>query len=112
MDEDFINVLESNAIKGVDFGRRDKNIVNEIYGYSKGAADSKFKHPQKGIKMDRTSDNAAALVPPLLVMEYYKYVHLNLDVLFVNNGAFLLAKSREIGSIHCKAMYLLSQTNK
>ena len=31
----FINALESNAIDGVDFGRRDVNIANEIYGYSK-----------------------------------------------------------------------------
>ena len=29
-DKDFINALECNSIEGVDFGRRDVNIVNEI----------------------------------------------------------------------------------
>ena len=36
--EDFINALECKSIERVDFGRRDVNIANEIYGYSKGAA--------------------------------------------------------------------------
>ena len=36
--EDFINALECNSIEGVDFGRRDVNIANEIYGFSKGEA--------------------------------------------------------------------------
>ena len=46
-DEDFINALECNSIEGVDFGRRDVKIVNKIYGYSKGAAMGRFKHPPK-----------------------------------------------------------------
>ena len=33
--EDFINALECNSIEGVNFGRREVNIANEIYGYSK-----------------------------------------------------------------------------
>ena len=33
-DEDFINALECNSIEGVDFGRRDVKIANNIYGYS------------------------------------------------------------------------------
>ena len=37
-DENFINSLECNSIEGVDFGRRDLKIANDIYGYSKGAA--------------------------------------------------------------------------
>ena len=44
-DEDFINALKCNSIEGVDFGRRDVKIANEIYGYSKGAAMGRFKHP-------------------------------------------------------------------
>ena len=36
--KNFIQALECNSIKGIDFGRRDVNIANEIYGYSKGAA--------------------------------------------------------------------------
>ena len=47
-DEDFINTLECNSIDRVDFGRRDVKIANKIYGYSKGAAMGRFKHPRKG----------------------------------------------------------------
>ena len=47
-DKDFINALECNSIEGANFGRRDVKIVNEISGYSKGAAMGRFKHPQKG----------------------------------------------------------------
>ena len=46
-DEDFINTLEYNYIDGVDFGRKDVNISNNIYGYSKGAAMERFQHPRK-----------------------------------------------------------------
>ena len=48
---DFINALECNSIDGVEFGRRDVKIANEIYGYSKGTAVGRFKHPRKGVKM-------------------------------------------------------------
>ena len=68
--EGFINTLERNAIEGVDFRRRDVKITNEIYNYSKGAADDKFKHPCKGIKMDRTTKDIAASVPPLDELSY------------------------------------------
>ena len=54
-DEDCIHVLECNSIEGVDFGRRDDNITNNIYGYSRGAAMERFKHPRKGVKMDKTT---------------------------------------------------------
>ena len=108
-DEDFINALEYNAIKGVDFGRRDVKIANEIYGHSKGAAMDKFKHPRKEVKMDRTTEHIATHVPPKIV-EHYKNIHLNIDLLFVNKILFLLAKSRDIGFIHCEA--LLSKHDK
>ena len=67
--------------------------------------DSKFKHPPKGIKIDRTAEDIVVPVPPK-IMEHYKFVHLDLDVLFVNGVAFLLAKSREIGFIHCKQILI------
>ena len=54
--KDFINALECNSIEGVDFGSRDMKIANEIYGYSKGVAMGKVKHPCKGIKMDRITE--------------------------------------------------------
>ena len=89
-DKDFIHALEYNSIEGVEFGRRDVNIANKIYGYSKGAAMGRFKHPRKGIKMDRTTEDIAAPVPPE-IMKHYKDIHLDIDILFVNKTAFLLA---------------------
>ena len=106
---DFINALEYNSIEGVDFGRRDAKIANEIYGYSKGAAMGKFKHPCKGVKMDRNTEDVATPVPSI-IMEHYKDIHLDIDLLFVNKIPFLLAKSRDIRFTHCKA--LLSKHDK
>ena len=62
-DKDFIHTLECNSVEGVDFGRQDVNIANKIYGYSKGVAMRRFKHPRKGVKVDRTTENIAAPVP-------------------------------------------------
>ena len=56
-DKDFIHALEYNSIEGVDFGRRDVNIANKIYSYSQGAAMGKFKHPRKGVKINRTTED-------------------------------------------------------
>ena len=56
-EEDFINALECNSIEEVDFGRGDVKIANDIYCYSKGAAMGRFKHPCKGVKMDRTTED-------------------------------------------------------
>ena len=63
LDKDFIHTLKCNSIEGVDFGRRDVNINNKIYGYSRGR---------------RTEDIAAPLPPD--IMEYYKDVHLDIDI--------------------------------
>ena len=82
-DKDFINALECNSIEGVDFGRRDVKIANEIYGYSKGAAVGRFKHPRKRVKMDRTTGDEAAPLPPK-ILEHYKNIHLDIDILYVN----------------------------
>ena len=88
-DQDFINVLECNSIEGVDFRRRDVKIANDIYGYSKGPAMGRFKHPRKGVMMDRTTEDLAAPVPPT-IMEYYSDIHRDIDILFVNKIPFLL----------------------
>ena len=53
-DKDSINALECDFIDGVVLDRRDVNIAINIYGYSKGTAMGRFKHPLKGVKMDRT----------------------------------------------------------
>ena len=99
----FINASKYNTIKEVDFRRRNVKIATEIYNYSKGEADDKVKHPQKGIKMDRTTTDIAGLVAPKF-MEYYSYIYLDLDVLFLNGVAFLLTKSRKMGFIHYKVI--------
>ena len=76
-DEDFINALECNSIEGVDFGRRDIKIANEIYGYRKGVAVGRFRHPRKGVKMDRTTEDIAAPFPPK-ILEHYKNIHFDI----------------------------------
>ena len=80
--EDFVNALECNLIEGVDFGRRDVKIANDIYRYSKGAAMGRFKHLRKGVKMDRTTEDLAAPVPPTIT-EYHSDINLDIDILFV-----------------------------
>ena len=99
-DEDFINALENNEIPNVDFGRRDVKIAGEIYGYSAGAAMGKMKHPRKGHKMDRVTEDTISPVPSSL-LENYKNIHLDIDLFFVNDVAFFLATSRHVGFIHC-----------
>ena len=89
-DKDFIHSLECNSIDGVDFGRRNVNIANKIYGYSKGAAIGTFKHPHKGVKMDRTTEDIDTPVP-LEIIKHYKVIYLDIDILFINKTAFLLA---------------------
>lgn len=108
-DEDFINALECNTNPGVDFGRRDVKIANAIYGCSEGAAMGKMKHPRKGQKMERTTEKVAKHLPDS-ILEHYRDVHLDLDLMFVNGVAFFLATSRDIGFIHCQPV--LSKHNK
>ena len=84
-------------------GRKDVKIANKIYGYSKGAAMGRFKYPRKGVKMDRTTEDVAAPLPPKII-EHYKDIHLNIDILYVNQTPFLLEISRDIGFFHCRPM--------
>ena len=84
-------------------------IANDIHGYSKGAAMRRFKHPRKGVKIERTTEDLAARVPPTII-EYYSDIHLDICVLFLNKIPFILATSRDIGFINCKA--LLSKHGK
>ena len=98
-----INTLDCYSIEGIDFERRDVNIANTIYGYNKGAAVGRFKHPHNGVKIDRTTEDIAASVPPE-IMNHYKDIHLDIDILFVNKIPFLLVISWDIRFIHCKVM--------
>ena len=86
-DHDFIHALECNMILGVNFSRRDVKIANEIYGYSQGAAMGKMKHPRKGQKMDRTTEDVTSPVPPQ-ILKHYRKIHLDMDILFINGVAF------------------------
>ena len=83
LDVDFINALECNSIDRVDFGRRDVKTANKIYEYSKEAAVGRFKHPQKGVKMDRTTEYVAAPLPPK-ILEHYKDINFDIDILYVS----------------------------
>ena len=49
------------------------DIANEIYSYSKGAVMGKFKHPRRGVQMDRTTEDVATPVP-LTIIEHYRDV--------------------------------------
>ena len=100
-DEDLINALEFSSIEVVDFGRRDMKIANEIYGHSKGAAVGRFRHPRQGVKMDRTTKDVTAPLPHK-ILEHYKDIHLDIDILYVNQTAFLLEISRDIRFIYCR----------
>ena len=84
-------------------------IANDIYGYSKGAAMGKFKHPCKGAKMDRTTEDVATTIPPKIT-EHCNNIHLDIDLVFVTRYCSFWQKSRNIGFIHCKA--LLSKYDK
>jgi hypothetical protein len=102
-DTDFINAIENSKISNIDFGRRDVKITDEIYGSSAGAAIGKMKHPKKGHKMERVTEDTISPVPSS-VLENYKNIHLDIDLLFINDVAFFLAKSRHVEFIHCRAV--------
>ena len=53
--------------------------------------------------MDRITEDVPAQLPSK-IMEHYKDVHLDIDILFVNQTPFVLAISRDIGFIHCRPM--------
>ena len=67
------------------------NIANKIYSYSKGTTMGKFKHPRKGVKMDRTTENVSTPVLPKII-EQYKDIHLDIDLLFVNKIPFIFGE--------------------
>ena len=66
----------------MDFSRKDVDIANKIYGYSKGAAMGRSKHPRKGVKMDRTTEDITAPVPPE-VMKHYKNINVDIYIYYL-----------------------------
>ena len=69
----------------------------------------KMKHPRKGHKMDRVTEDTISPVPSSL-LENYKNIHLDIDLFFVNDVTFFLATSRHVGYIHCRAV--VNKTDK
>ena len=59
--------------------------------------------------MIRVTENIAAPVPPE-ILQYYKNVHIDMDIMFVNGTAFFTSTSRDIKFIHCRA--ILSKHNQ
>ena len=53
--------------------------------------------------MDRTTEDVAAPLPPKII-EHYKDIYLDINILYVYQTPFLLAISRDIGFIHCSPM--------
>ena len=68
--------MECNFIEAVDFGRKDVKIANKIYEYSKGAVMRRFKFPQKGVKIDRTTKDVTTLLPTKNTRTLQRYTHL------------------------------------
>ena len=52
---------------------------------------------------NRTTEDVATPVTPKII-EHYKDIHLDIDLLFVNKIPFLLTTSRDIDFIHYKAL--------
>ena len=53
--------------------------------------------------MDRTTEDVASPLPSKII-GHYKNIHLNIDILFIDQTSFLLAISRDIGFIHCRSV--------
>ena len=51
----------------------------------------KLKHPRKGVKMDRTTEDVATPVPPEII-ENYKNIHLDIDLIFVKKNTVPFGK--------------------
>jgi hypothetical protein len=50
--------------------------------------------------MERVTEDTISPVPSS-VLENYKDIHLDIDLLFINNVPFFLATSRHVVFIHC-----------
>ena len=63
----------------------------------------KMKHPKKGHKMERVTEDT---ISPVLssVLENCKNIHLDIDLLFINNVPFFLATSSQVRFIHSQAV--------
>ena len=53
--------------------------------------------------MDRTTEDIAVPLPPK-ILKHNKDIHLDIDILYVNQTVFLLEISRDIGFMHCRPM--------
>ena len=83
-DANFIQALEHNKIPGVDFTKRDVRIAKDLLGYSEYAAKGKMKHPRKGVQMTDNTEQYSDV--PTEVLKYYKEIHLDIDVMYINKN--------------------------
>ena len=67
----------------------------------KGATMGRFKYQRKGVKMDRTTEDITALVPPE-IMKHYKDMYLDIDIYTIRELDSIL-----IGNITGHRIYLL-----
>ena len=58
-----------------------------------------MKHPRKGVQMaDNTKQYSDV---PAEILNHYKEVHLDIDVMYIKKMPFLVAVSKSIGMILC-----------
>ena len=92
--------IEYNVLGTCQYNRRDIRIANKIFGPSKGSLKGKST-ARKG-KMD-TQDRVMRDVPPK-VMNEYRNIHLDIDIMFVNGTAFLATILRHLRMTHARAI--------
>ena len=107
---DLAKAIEYNTLGTCQFKRRDIRIANLIFGPCRAAVES--KSTQRKNKMD-WQDKVLEDVPPE-VMNEYKDVHIDIDIMFVNKVAFFTAILRGLRLIHTDVVqsHTLSQIKK
>ena len=99
------NAIDWNIPGTCQFNQRDIQIANKIYGPSVAAI--KGKSTKCPNKMDRP-DILTEI--PKEIMDAYKKVHLDINIMFANDCAYFTAISQHIGLIHC--CVIASRNNK
>ena len=94
----FINAPERNIIPGVNYSHRDVNFAKQLLGYSWDAMKTKMKHPRKRKKIFQSTEEVTKSVT-LAIIKTFKKIHLDMNILFMNETTFFLSKSQDIGFI-------------
>ena len=107
---DLAKAIEYNTLGTCQFNIRDIRIASLIFGPYRAAIEG--KSTQSKNKMDR-QDKVLEDVPPEVINEY-KDVHIDIDIMYVNKIAFFTAISRDVRLIHTNVVRscTLSQIKK